>query len=147
MIPNATRIKLLAACVYELLLLIALWMLCTWIFVSVFGVASKGYKRYVLQLVLWLATGAYFVWCWCKSGQTLAAQTWKIKLVTQDSAKLQNKTQENKTLNPKQAMIRYALASASLLACGAGYFWLLIDKDKLFLHDRLLKTRFIQLAG
>ena len=142
MMPNASRIKLLAACVYELLLLIALWMLCTWIFVSVFGDASKGYKRYVLQLVLWLATGAYFVWCWCKSGQTLAAQTWKIKLVTQDSA-----NQQSNTLSPKQAMIRYALASASLLACGAGYFWLFLDKDKLFLHDRLLKTRFIQLAA
>jgi uncharacterized RDD family membrane protein YckC len=141
MMPTATRIKLLAACLYELLLLIALWMLCTWIFVSMFGEATGGYKRYVLQLVLWLATGMYFVWCWCKSGQTLAAQTWKIKLVTQDLA-----NQQNNTLNPKQAIIRYALASASLLACGAGYLWVFIDKNGLFLHDRLLKTRFIQLA-
>lgn len=141
MMPNVTRIKLLAACVYELLLLIALWMLCTWMFVSIFGDASHGYKRYVLQLVLWLATGAYFVWCWSKSGQTLAAKTWKIKLVTQDSA-----NQQNNTLSPKQALIRYALASACLLACGAGYLWILIDKNGLFLHDRLLKTRFIQLT-
>ena len=140
MIPNATRIKLFAACVYELLLLIALWMLFTWIFVRVFGDATGGYKRYVLQLVLWLATGAYFVWCWCKSGQTLATQTWKIKLVTQGS-----ENQQNNTLSPKQAVIRYALASACLLACGLGYFWALIDKNGLFLHDRLLKTCFIQL--
>jgi uncharacterized RDD family membrane protein YckC len=145
MTPNATRIKLFAACVYELLLLIALWMLFTWIFVRVFGDATGGYKRYVLQLVLWLATGAYFVWCWCKSGQTLAAQTWKIKLVTQDSANQDLANQENNTLSPKQAVIRYALASACLLACGAGYLWALIDKNGLFLHDRLLKTRFIQL--
>jgi uncharacterized RDD family membrane protein YckC len=138
--PNATRLKLLAACMYELLLLLALWMLCTWIFVGVFGDATSGYKRYLLQLVLWLCTGAYFVWCWCKSGQTLATQTWKIKLVTQDSA-----NQQNNTLSPKQALIRYALASACLLACGLGYFWALIDKDGLFLHDRLLKTRFMQL--
>jgi uncharacterized RDD family membrane protein YckC len=135
MMPNATRIKLFAACGYELLLLIALWMLCTWIFVSLFGEATAGYKRYILQLVLWLCTGAYFVWCWCKSGQTLATQAWKIKLVNQ----------QNKPLNLKQAWIRYALASACLLACGAGYFWALIDKNGLFLHDRLLKTRFVQL--
>ncbi len=137
---NATRIKLFAACLYELLLLIALWMLCTWFFVAVFGDATDGYKRYILQLVLWVITGAYFVWCWCKSGQTLAAKTWKIKLVTQDS-----ENQQNNTLNLKQALIRYALASACLLACGLGYFWALIDKNGLFLHDRLLKTRFIQL--
>lgn len=134
--PNATRLKLFAACVYELLLLIALWMLCTWVFVSLFGDASNGYKRYGLQLVLWLMTGAYFVWCWCKSGQTLAAQTWKIKLVDQ----------KNNILSTKQAMYRYALASLSLLVCGLGYFWALIDKNGVFLHDRLLKTRFIQLA-
>ena len=134
--PNATRFKLFAACVYELLLLIALWMLCTWIFVSLFGDASTGYKRYGLQLVLWLVTGVYFVWCWCKSGQTLAAQTWKIKLVDQ----------RNNLLSPKQAVYRYALASLSLLILGLGYCWALVDKQGLFLHDRLLKTRFIQLV-
>lgn len=136
MYSNATRLRLLAACVYELLLLIALWMLCTWIFVSVFGDASTGYKRYGLQFQLWLATGTYFVWCWCKSGQTLATQTWKIKLVNQ----------QDKTLNLKQALIRYTLASLCLLVCGAGYLWIFVDKNGLFLHDRLLKARFIQLA-
>ena len=133
---NATRFKLFAACLYELLLLIALWMLCTWIFVRLFGDATGGYKRYLLQLVLWLCTGAYFVWCWYKSGQTLATQTWKIKLVNQ----------QNDTLSLKQALIRYALASACLLAFGLGYCWALIDKNGLFLHDRLLKTRFILLS-
>jgi uncharacterized RDD family membrane protein YckC len=120
---------------YELLLLLALWMLCTWIFVILIGSATEGYKRYILQLVLWVSTGAYFVWCWCKSGQTLATQTWKIKLVNQ----------QNNTLSVNQALFRYALASSCLLACGLGYFWALIDKNGLFLHDRLLKTRFIQL--
>lgn len=138
---NATRFKLFAACIYELLLLIALWMLFTWIFVKVFGDASVGYKRFGLQLVLWLCTGLYFVWCWCKSGQTLATQTWKLKLVTQSS-----ENQQNNTLSFKQACLRYALASAFLLACGLGYFWALIDKNGLFLHDRLLKTRFMQLG-
>jgi uncharacterized RDD family membrane protein YckC len=134
MAQNATRFKLFAACVYELLLLIALWMLLTWIFVRLFGDATGGYKRYGLQLFLWLATGVYFVWCWCKTGQTLATKTWKIKLVNQ----------QNVSLSKQQSLIRYALASAFLLACGTGFIWTLVDKDGLFLHDRLLKTRFIQ---
>jgi uncharacterized RDD family membrane protein YckC len=133
---NASYFRLFAACLYELLLLIALWMLCTWIFVSLFGDATHDSKHYFLQLFLWLVTGAYFVWCWCRSGQTLPAKTWKIKLINQDNAQL--------TLN--QAFIRYALASASLLACGLGFVWALVDKDRLFLHDRLLRTRFIQLT-
>ena len=138
---NATHFRLFAACVYELLLLVALWMLCTWMFVGLFGDATSHYKRTFLQLFLWLVTGAYFVWCWTKTGQTLATKTWKIKLVTQNLA-----NQQNVNLNKRQAIIRYALASASILACGLGFIWALVDKDRLFLHDRLLKMRFISVG-
>jgi hypothetical protein len=34
----------------------------------------------------------------------------------------------------------------SLLVFGAGFIWMLFDKDRLFLHDRLLKTHFIKIA-
>ena len=141
MTQNVTRFRLFASCVYELLLLLALWMLCTWMFVSLFGDATSHYKRSFLQLFLWLVTGAYFVWCWTKTGQTLATKTWKIKLVTQNLA-----NQQNVNLNKRQAIIRYALASASILACGLGFIWALVDKDRLFLHDRLLKMHFISVG-
>ncbi len=128
------RIRLFASCVYEMLLLFALWMLCTWIFVRLFGDSTHDEKRYFLQFVLWLITGIYFIWCWTKTGQTLAAKTWKIRLVNQ----------QNTSLNTKQALIRYVLASASTMAYGIGFIWIFLDKEGLFLHDRLLKTRFIR---
>ena len=128
--------KLLAACVYELLLLIALWFIAALLFISLFGDATHSYKRYFLQFYLWLITGAYFVWCWRKSGQTLAAQTWKIKLVNQ----------AGDTLNTRLAIIRYILSSLSALILGFGFIWALLDKDRLYLHDRLMKTRFIPVA-
>ena len=133
---QVTRLKLFAACIYELLLLIALWMLCTWGFVLLFGDTIHNQKRYFLQLILWLVTGAYFVFCWHQSGQTLATKTWKIRLVNQ----------QNINLTTKQAMIRYVLASASMLALGLGFMWVLVDKQGLFLHDRLFKTHFIHLS-
>jgi uncharacterized RDD family membrane protein YckC len=136
MTQNVTRLKLFAACVYELLLLLALWMLCTWVFVSLFGDATSHYKRTFLQFFLWLVTGAYFVWCWTKTGQTLATKTWKIKLVNQQDV----------NLSSHQAIIRYVLASASILVCGLGFIWALVDKEGLFLHDRLMKTRFISVG-
>ncbi len=132
---TASLTKRFAACVYELLLLIAIWLVCVALFVAFFGNAENALKRMCLQLILWLVAGAYFVWCWHKSGQTLASQAWKIKLVNAQSG----------TLNIKQAVLRYALASASLLALGLGFIWALVDKDRFFLHDRLLKTRLIQL--
>jgi uncharacterized RDD family membrane protein YckC len=135
MMKHASLFKLFASCVYELLLLVAIWMLCTGLFVRLFGQATPPYKLFCLRLFLWIVTGAYFVWCWSKSGQTLAARTWKIKLVNHDGS----------VLSIKQSMMRYALVSLSMLAFGLGFIWALLDKDRIFLHDRLLKTRFIQL--
>ncbi len=130
-----TYFKLVAACVYELLLLMALWFISAWIFVVLFGDATHSYKRLLLQILLWLVTGAYFVWCWHKSGQTLAAQTWRMQLVNQ----------AGNLLSTRQAMLRYVLASVSACVFALGFLWALVDKDRLYLHDRLLKTRFIQL--
>jgi uncharacterized RDD family membrane protein YckC len=132
----AKLIKLFAACAYESLILIALWLITCGLFMWIFGIIDSAQKRFLLQLVLWLATGAYFVWCWIKSGQTVATRTWKIKLVNQ----------QNNTLTPKQAVYRYALGSACILACGLGLVWALFDKQHIFLHDRLLKTRFIDVS-
>ena len=39
-----------------------------------------------LRVFLFLVLGAYFVWFWSRGGQTLAMQTWHIRLVTRDGA-------------------------------------------------------------
>lgn len=127
-------IKRFAACLYELLSLVAIWLLCTTVFVLLFGGADTGLKRFSLQMCLWLVTGAYLIICWSTTGQTLAAQAWKVTLVNE----------QNKPLNIGQAMLRYLLATCSFLGLGLGFLWALIDKEQLFLHDRLLKTRFIK---
>ncbi len=122
----------LAACMlYDGLVVLALSFALALGFILLFGDASHGLKRYALQLFLWLGVGLYFVWCWRKSGQTLAMQTWQLKL-SHGQANL---------LNWPQALIRYALASLSLGAFGLGFVWAVFDRDGLFLHDRLLNSR------
>ena len=131
---SASLIKRFAACFYELILLSAIWFVSTWTFLRLFGAVESDMKRLGLQFFLWIIAGIYFVWCWQKSGQTLAAQTWNIKLVDR----------EGNRLHFTQALQRYILASASTVALGLGFLWAIIDKDHLFLHDRLLKTRLIK---
>ena len=122
----------LAACLlYDGLVVLALSFALALGFILLFGDASHGLKRYALQLFLWLGVGLYFVWCWRKSGQTLAMQTWQLKL-SHGHANL---------LNWPQALIRYALASLSLGAFGLGFVWAVFDREGLFLHDRLLNNR------
>ena len=133
---TASLIKRTIACLYEALALIAIWLLCTFIFLLVFGDADTVFKRLTLQFFLWVLTGLYFVLCWIKTGQTLAMQAWKIQLVGAN----------NECLSIKQALLRYALATISLSVFGVGFLWALVDKKHLFLHDRLLKTRLVQLT-
>ena len=122
----------LAACLlYDGLVVLALSFALALGFILLFGDASHGLKRYALQLFLWLGIGFYFVWCWRKSGQTLAMQTWQLKL-SHGQADL---------LNWPQALIRYALASLSLGVFGLGFVWAVFDREGLFLHDRLLNNR------
>lgn len=116
---------------YDGLVVLALSFALALGFILLFGDASHGLKRYALQLFLWLGIGLYFVWCWRKSGQTLAMQTWQLKL----------SDGQTKLLNWPQALIRYALASLSLAAFGLGFVWAVFDRDGLFLHDRLLNSR------
>lgn len=128
-------LKRIMACVYELLILMAIWMLLTWLFVSVLGDATQGRNRLLLQGLLWIATGLYFVLCWVKTGQTLAMQAWKMKIVRQDG----------QLLTIQQASVRYLLASLLTMAFGIGLLYMVFNQKRLFLHDRLLDTQFVLL--
>lgn len=133
---NASLKKCLGLMLYEALSLIAIWLLCTFVFILMSGAVDTAGKRMLLQVVLWVVTGAYFVTCWVKLGQTLAMQAWRIRLVDA----------EDDLLSFRYALLRYALATISLSAFGLGFLWALVDEEQLFLHDRLLKTRLVQLA-
>ena len=127
----------LASMVYDGLLLVALLFVVTFIFTLIFGSVAAANLRYVLQGLLWLVMGAYFLWYWTHGGQTLAMQTWRIRLLHDNDAPL--------TL--KQALLRYVAASAGVLFFGAGLIWALFDREGLFLHDRLVGTRLVLLPA
>lgn len=126
-------LKLGACLIYDALVVIAISFACALVFLWLAGDATHGVKRYLLQLFLLLSVGFYFVWCWLKSGQTLAMQTWQLKLVSQNG----------QLLSMHVAIARYLLACVSLALFGLGFLWAIIDRDRLFLHDRLLKTHII----
>jgi uncharacterized RDD family membrane protein YckC len=123
----------LACLFYDTLLLSAILFVATFLFIALFGGATDTPLRYGLQLYLYLVAAVYFLWCWLHGGQTLAMQTWRIRLVTFSM----------QPVSPSQALKRYLLASMGLLFFGAGFVWALFDREKLFLHDRLLGTRLV----
>lgn len=124
-------IKLGACAIYEALTIVALSFVCALVYVLIVGDATYGVKRYLLQLFLWLSVGLYFIWCWMKTGQTLAMQAWRLKLMNQ----------QGNLLSWKVALARYVLATFGLMLFGIGFLWAVVDRNHLFLHDRILRCR------
>ena len=116
---------------YDGLVLFAILLAATTLFLLLLGTATEPPKRYFLQVYLWLVAAAYFLWCWLHGGQTLAMQTWRIRLTNQ----------AGQPISLSQAIRRYVLASVGLAFFGAGFLWALFDRQGLFLHDRLTGCR------
>lgn len=126
-------LRRLVCLLYDGLLLTAVLLVATFIFIMLFGDATYAPERYFLQLYLYLVAAVYFHWCWLHGGQTLAMQTWRIRIVNKDT----------EPLSVSLALKRYVLASAGLIFFGVGFLWALFDREGLFLHDRLLGTRLV----
>ena len=122
------------AIVYDGVLLFGILFITSWLFTVLTGDATRGPGRLAHQAFLTVVIGTYFVYCWRRSGQTLAMKTWGLRLVTTSG--------QVPTLG--QAIGRYVLALAGLLGLGAGFLWAAVDRDRQFLHDRLMGTRIVR---
>lgn len=118
---------------YDVLLLLALLFTATFVFIFLLGEATAPPYRYFLQFYLWCVAGFYFAWAWSHAGRTLAMQAWNIRVVDPSGNRL----------SLTRAFRRYIFASLGLMACGAGFLWMLVDREKRFLHDRLAGSRLV----
>lgn len=142
--PPASLWRRMAAMVYDGLLLIALNAIVGTILISVATppsaaqqhqvvVLSAEFRYLVLLPAMILVTGLFYTYFWTHSQQTLGMQTWHIKVERMDQA----------TLRWRDAAIRYLWSLAAFFPVGIGYWWQLIDREQLALHDRLSGTRMV----
>ena len=132
----ATLGKRLASGLYEVLILVALVFIATLPFSYLFGDATLGWKRHLLQAWVVIVVATYFTWFWTRGGQTLPMKTWRFRVVRADGA----------PLTALLALHRFALALLGFLALGLGFLWALVDRDRQFLHDRLAGTALVDIA-
>lgn len=153
----APRMRRRMACfVYEGVLLFGVVMVAG----LFYGIVTRQTHALIgttgLRASMFVVLAAYFVYFWTRSGQTLAMQTWQIRLVTPDG----------RPVRPLRALCRYllawlwflpALAAVSFsglkggwpvtgaIAAGvlvyAALAWL--HPQRQFLHDALCGTRLI----
>jgi len=121
---------------YEAVLLAAILLAGTGLFVAVAGDARAQPQKAILQLYLVAIAGGYFVACWSAGRQTLPMRTWRLTLADRAGT----------PLAPRQALARYILACAGIACGGVGVLWAFVDPERLFLHDRLAGTRILSVA-
>jgi uncharacterized RDD family membrane protein YckC len=121
------------ALIYETLLLVALLLIGSLPFVIFARDAGWTDARPLFQVYLVALTGAYYVWQWRRGGQTLALKTWRLRIVTRNGA----------PLTWAHAFRRFVIALPGTLLIGAGFLWALVDREGLFLHDRLAGTKIV----
>ncbi len=132
--PAASFVSLrarLLALVYEALLLTALLLLATAVFVAVFGDSRTLPLRALLQLYLLGVAGGYFIWNWTGGRNTLPMRTWRMRLIDCSG----------NGPDLRRAAIRYLAAVAGIACFGVGVLWAFFDPDRQFLHDRIAGTR------
>ncbi len=130
----------LAAAIYDLFPLLALWMLTAGLaLLAVRGDVDPAHPTLGWQLglraALLVVTAAYFVISWARGGQTIGMRAWRLRVVDADGV----------ALGWPRAALRFVVACVSLLALGIGYFWCLFDRRKRGWHDLAARSVVVRL--
>ena len=147
----------LIAMVYEILLGIAVLFLPLLVVEFATRAAVTPFAWHARQATVFLVLGAYFIHQWSRKGQTLAMQTWRIKLEFPGYSHVPLKIAAlryvlcwvwvmpavliGNALHLEHWHAVYALLAGVLLWSLTAF----LDKDRQFLHDRLAGTRLVQL--
>ncbi len=146
--PRAGLVRRLAAMLYDWLILAALWMLAMGLAMAFIALLSQlelislaaytDYADVVAKHKIWFQLYSvlcffwFYLYFWCKGGQTLGMRAWRMLLVQQDS----------QPVTFKQALLR-ALSAL----CGLGNIWLWLRWGKgLALQDQLSHTMVVVLT-
>ena len=120
----------LAAVFYDSLLVLSVLIIATLVVLPFTGgkaiVHNPFYNGYLFLLAF-----LYFAWHWVKAGQTLGMRAWHLRLVGTDGG----------SVTWRQAAIRFLTAVPAGLLCGLGYFWILVNRQRLAWHDWASGTR------
>lgn len=134
----ASLLRRLGAMFYDGLLLLALLMLATGLFLTLTGgeaisPTENPWLELVYRAVLLLLTVGFFGIFWTQRGQTLGMASWRVQVEREDGGQL----------TWGDTVRRLAAALLSWLPLGLGFLWILVDPGRRAWHDRLSRTRVV----
>lgn len=141
--PDACGLfKRLLVILYDVLLLTGILMFASLLFLALSGqlgdleggapvAITNPWVKLAFQAYLLTLTWAFFVGFWKITGQTLALQTWRLKVETTAGEKL----------SWKQATLRFLLVPLSIAPFGLGFLWAFSNPERRAWHDLLTDTQ------
>ena len=158
--PIGLRLRL-ASLVYEATLLFGVVFGASYLLIAATGwtYPLPDTRRWILQAVVFIVVGVYFVYCWTHGGQTLALKAWRLRVANADGS----------PVALGRAVLRYLLAwhlflpglisivlfpatpwlnlTALLLGMLGMLALVYLDPQRQAVHDRLLGTRLLRVPA
>lgn len=97
--------------------------------------ANLGAFDPLLASILFVSLYLFFAYFWRHNGQTLGMQAWHIRVENEDGSRI----------SWKQALLRYLMGWVSWLTLGAGYAWILVDRQRKSWTDRFSHSRVVKI--
>ena len=137
-VTRAGLLRRLGAMIYDGLLLLALLMVTTALFLPFTGGEAISPHdtpalEYAYRGVLLLVVVGFHGLFWTRRGQTLGMASWRLRVEREDG----------RLLGWGDTLRRLAWAVVSWLPLGLGYLWILADPQRRAWHDRLSGTRVV----
>jgi uncharacterized RDD family membrane protein YckC len=127
---HASFLRRLGAILYDLLMILAILMISTWLLMPLTGGNPIRPGDLAYQLYLLLVCSGYYIGFWVFGGQTVGMRAWRIKL----------QTLAGTPLSWEQATKRLLWAVLTLIPCGLGLWVALFQKQRRAWYDVLAGT-------
>jgi len=124
----------LVAMFYDSLLLLSVLLVATALALLLTG-GTLHYHNPFFRTALFLICFTFHAWFWLHGGQTLGMRAWRLRVQRPDG----------RPITIWQALLRFLVAIPSLALGGIGFFWMLIDRDKMTWYDRFSESVIVRL--
>ncbi len=121
----------LAALVYDSLVVAGIWILGTFAVLPLTGGVGVTAGMPWYRIYLFALAALFFVGFWCRAGQTLGMEAWRLRVGRRSGGRLMI----------TQGVVRLVVAWVTL---GLGFLWCLIDPERRALHDLVAGTEVVR---
>ncbi|MEX1197480.1 MAG: RDD family protein [Pseudohongiellaceae bacterium] len=144
-LPRAGLWRRIAALLYDMFLVAAIWMSLGFVLQLLFGpgtselvegeVQTDPVVSRVMLFMMVTSAAAFYIGFWRKTGQTLGMIAWRIRVLGTD----------NRPLDVKAGLSRFFLAWPAFWLLGLGYLWMYVDPQRDAAHERLSGSKTVLL--